>query len=69
VQFGESEKFEGMKKPVEGMGGGRFATVHKKSRKVELKHGKFLINPAKKVRREEKSPKCSFLDDNRLLVV
>jgi hypothetical protein len=34
-------------KPIEGKGGGRSATVHKKSRKVEIKHGKFLINPAK----------------------
>jgi hypothetical protein len=34
-------------KPIEGRGGGRAATVHKKSRKVEMKHGKFPINPAK----------------------
>jgi hypothetical protein len=32
-------------KPIEGRG--RSATVHKKSRKVEIKHGKFPINQAK----------------------
>jgi hypothetical protein len=47
VHFGESENFEGTKNPLRGRGGGRFATVHKKSRKVEIKHGKFPINPAK----------------------
>jgi hypothetical protein len=40
VHFGESEKFEGMKNLFEGR------EVHKPG-KVEIKHGKFHINPAK----------------------
>jgi hypothetical protein len=55
-------------KAIEGRRGGRAATVHKKSKKVEIKHGKFPINPAKSEDRA-KSRKCSFLDDNRPLVV
>jgi hypothetical protein len=50
VHFGESENFEGTKNPLGGEGrggGGRSVTVHKKSRKVEIKHGKLPINPAK----------------------
>jgi hypothetical protein len=45
VYFGESENFEGTKNPLRG--GGMSATVHTKSGKVEIKHGKFPINPAK----------------------
>jgi hypothetical protein len=47
VHFGESENLEGTKNSLRGRGGGRFAIVHKKSRNVEIKHGKSSINSAK----------------------
>jgi hypothetical protein len=45
--FRRIRKLRRDEKPIEGRGGGKSATVHKKSRKVEIKHGKFSINPAK----------------------
>jgi hypothetical protein len=46
-RFIEIRKLRKDEKPIEGRGGGRSATVHKKSRKVETKHGSCPINPAK----------------------
>jgi hypothetical protein len=40
VHFGESKNFDRDENAIEGRGGGRSSTAHKKSRKVEIKHGK-----------------------------
>jgi hypothetical protein len=59
VHFRESGNFEETKNSLRGRGGGRFATVHKKSRKVEIKHGK-LGQHEEEGGRNDFPVRCSF---------